>query len=483
MASAIENSIRRALEAGDFESPHFRQGVYAAAERAIERVLAATDDEAVAVAKRREFEDAIAAVEADYGPGSASNKDRAVSPGGTEGDGAPISLHGQHDGDFPADLRQDGGTGSPADGPAGVEAAPAAVPEMGLPGSRTGPVVGVPVLDAQTREPAGDKRVPEPVLGEADAPAWGAGPQALAEDGRQDRDGDGPRNRAPRAFAPPPRVDAAGDEPFEQGLDLGRVTPQQEPSGRAADDPDSVVTASGPLYTGDRGGEGADNPRSRQGFDDWRPGAKSGERKARKKRGGFLVSAIIGLLFLFLLAAAAYLLVPFLVSTASNEAPRSAAEGEAGGEDPGDGRNWISIFSGREIDQISTPNGGRVTSETAPNGADAVRISAPQGDDGGEIGFLVGRGVMSRLSGRQVQAELTVGSIDGAERTFTVRCLFEGESRCGRQRFTVQQVSAPFVFVIDLTAVEGEAGEIAIDPSIGEGTDLLVYGLRLTSMG
>ena len=79
MASAIEQSVRRALQKGNAADPDFRLVVYEAAERAILRVQSAQQsDEAEADRKRQALISAIEAIEAEY-PAPGGYGDDAVS--------------------------------------------------------------------------------------------------------------------------------------------------------------------------------------------------------------------------------------------------------------------------------------------------------------------------------------------------------------------------------------------------------------------
>ncbi|MCC4298240.1 hypothetical protein [Aurantimonas coralicida] len=82
MASAIEQSVRRALQKGNAADPDFRLVVYEAAERAILRVQSAQhSDEAEADRKRQALISAIEAIEAEY-PAPGGYGDDAVSENG-----------------------------------------------------------------------------------------------------------------------------------------------------------------------------------------------------------------------------------------------------------------------------------------------------------------------------------------------------------------------------------------------------------------
>nr|BAT30418.1 hypothetical protein [Aureimonas sp. AU4] len=63
----MEDSLRRALEAGDTRDPGFRESIYAASERALERMLETRgSDEAEALQQRRQLAETINRVEAEY---------------------------------------------------------------------------------------------------------------------------------------------------------------------------------------------------------------------------------------------------------------------------------------------------------------------------------------------------------------------------------------------------------------------------------
>ncbi|MER0237374.1 hypothetical protein [Fulvimarina sp. MAC8] len=483
MTSPIEKSIRRALEAGASDSPKFRQGVYRAAGRAIERVLATDNDEARAEAKRRELKDAVERVEAEYSD-NADPDEPAVreTP-------APPPEESLRDEPAPAPSEPEPAPEHPVEAPpveATADIDPAFVPQPET--RKTGDIETPPIVEPEREpeeRPDDDEAsiAPEAPGARDEAPIVPppATDEPIADSPRAETTPE-PAARRPRAFAPPPSD--GREDTFEGNLDLGGVTPTRAPA--VSDSTGGSAGFLGALSRREDGIAGrnreATNDRPTD-FDNWRPGSKHPRVKRRSKAGGFLVSAIIVLLFAFLIVAGAYLLAPFLMTAASNDAPRSAAEGEDMADTARDTQDWITVFSGREIGQINTPNGGRVTTEEAPDGSPTVRISGPVDEGGGEIGFVVGPGVVSQLGGSDVRAELTVGSAGGDERSFAVRCLFEGETRCGRQRFTTSLVREPFVFAVDLSGVDEDGGEIAIDPAIGGSNDLLVYELRLTANG
>ena len=96
--SAMEDSLRRALEGGDARDPAFRESIYAASERALERMLETRGaDEAVAHDQRSRLAETINRVEADFAPQSylaqpepfdGPLEERADTPPTRHGDGA-----------------------------------------------------------------------------------------------------------------------------------------------------------------------------------------------------------------------------------------------------------------------------------------------------------------------------------------------------------------------------------------------------------
>ena len=115
--SAMEDSLRRALEGGDARDPAFRESIYAASERALERMLETRGaDEASALDQRTRLAETINRVEADFAPNSYP---AAAEP--FEGEGHE-PFHAVDDPDQPgressaAPLHEPGGEAHPEDG-------------------------------------------------------------------------------------------------------------------------------------------------------------------------------------------------------------------------------------------------------------------------------------------------------------------------------------------------------------------------------
>lgn len=144
--------------------------------------------------------------------------------------------------------------------------------------------------------------------------------------------------------------------------------------------------------------------------------------------------------------------------------------------------SWINVFSGGNIETLSTPEGGRVEAITA-NGREAVRMQSPSGQTS-EVMLAVGPGLVGEIAGSTVRVELTAGSPDSRAREFSVRCLFASSSICDRQRFVTSMQEEAFVFDI---AVPGDAtspATLAIAPGVGgEGSDLDLFAVRMRVIG
>ena len=79
--SAMEDSLRRALEGGDARDPAFRESIYAASERALERMLEARGaEEGIAHEQRSRLAETINRVEADFAPQSFAPQSYSAEP-------------------------------------------------------------------------------------------------------------------------------------------------------------------------------------------------------------------------------------------------------------------------------------------------------------------------------------------------------------------------------------------------------------------
>lgn len=220
---------------------------------------------------------------------------------------------------------------------------------------------------------------------------------------------------------------------------------------------------------------------------DWSPGNRRTSPPPSRRASRWLVGLVAAILVLALLAAAAWWFSSSVLQTPQAE-PEGMTVDEAiraasteGGEPAED---WIGIFSGSEIDNVRAVDGGRVAAEQTTAGRSAVRMEVPAVGGGTEISLVIGEGVVRSLRGQTVRGELTVGSPDGAPREFSLRCLFAGETTCGRQRFATSIAEETFVFDMEIPAGGSEEGQLAIDPGIGQDSrDLMVFAFRLRPAG
>lgn len=352
MASAIEMSLRRALEKGDAQDPDFRLQIYEAAERALVRMESEGDtDSDAADAHRRDLIAAIEAIEADFS-----------------------------------------GTSSP-DAGADTYAAPS-----------------------------------DPSVIETDARSTGS------------------------TDTEPPNLGtiAADDRTAEFDPALG--------------DGDAAETAAG-----------------------------RDESRKSSRAGRALVGAVILLLLAFLVGAAIWIALPFFTSTTAEQAGETTAEQDAlsiekaiqdGGRgvdasvaDAAAEANWVSLYSPEEFRGL-VDEAGTIAIADDTGERTVLRISAPEG--GGEVELPISGDIARRFGGQMANGELTVGSPDGEPREFALRCLFGGETVCGRQRFTTSLPEENFLFQMQFPPEAVAGGQIAIDPSVGANSgDLLVFGLQL----
>lgn len=210
-----------------------------------------------------------------------------------------------------------------------------------------------------------------------------------------------------------------------------------------------------------------------------------------------------GLIFVGLAALALLLILIYLVFTIFGGSVETGEDMETGALDsaptetaavvPPPATNWISVFTGTELESLTAPPGGRVEL-VARDGAGLVRISGeggapavqpPEGADAvatqaPEVLLSLGPGLVGQIAGASVRVEIRAGSPDGEVREFAVRCQFAGESVCDRQRFATAMAEEAFVFDMTVPAGVGTPASLAIAPSIGTGgTDLDLFAVRM----
>lgn len=229
--------------------------------------------------------------------------------------------------------------------------------------------------------------------------------------------------------------------------------------------------------------EAASGPGEPSAAGAWSPGNRNPAALPSRRSYRWLVGIIAAILVLALLAIGAWWLYSSVMAPPEVETGGMTVEEAirtASGEGEESAADWIDIFDGSDIEAVRATDGGRVAAEETTAGRSGVRIEVPSVGGGTEIGLVIGPGVVRSLGGQTVRGELTVGSPDGAPREFSVRCLFGGETTCGRQRFATSVAEETFIFDMEIPAGSTTEGQLAIDPGIGQDTrDLMVFALRL----
>ncbi|MCE7030822.1 hypothetical protein LZD57_22785 [Jiella sp. CBK1P-4] len=223
--------------------------------------------------------------------------------------------------------------------------------------------------------------------------------------------------------------------------------------------------------------------------------------EAGRRGGGRLIGPLIVLLLLFLLGVAIWIALPFF----SSGGPGETAAANGGDEtltvadairenssvtaETAPATEWIDLYSSQDLDEFATSDEA-IEPVASEGGRTVVKLVQPSGgnaQDGAEgaaavreIEMPISGDAARRFAGQKAQAEIIVGSPDGEPREFTLRCLFGGETVCGRQRFTTALPEENFLFNLQFPPEAVAGGQIAVDPSVGNGgNDLLFYGLRL----
>ncbi len=146
-----------------------------------------------------------------------------------------------------------------------------------------------------------------------------------------------------------------------------------------------------------------------------------------------------------LLAAVAFAVVLALLAYFVGGMIRGSGVGASTAQSETSALDWITVFSGDDLESLSTPEGGGSRRRPRSGGRDAVRVSGPATGEG-EVLMAIGSGVVGEIAGSNVRIEVTAGSPDGTPRAFSVRCLFGGTSLCERQSFSTTMTEEAFIF-------------------------------------
>lgn len=227
-------------------------------------------------------------------------------------------------------------------------------------------------------------------------------------------------------------------------------------------------------------------------------GSHAGRRGPR-----LLVSLVITLLLVFLVGAAVWMVLPFFSSRTVETARQGEAAADGGlsvaeaireNTDTSPTQDaapaWLDVYTPAALREFAASDAA--ITDVAPAGEQPrLKLTAASagpaaeggtGDTGAprEIELPMAGDVARQFAGRKVEGEIVVGSPDGKPRTFTLRCLFGGETVCGRQRFTTALPEENFLFHLEFPPEAVTGGQIAVDPSVGkDGADLLFLGLKL----
>ncbi|UHD45114.1 hypothetical protein LUX29_19190 [Aureimonas altamirensis] len=200
------------------------------------------------------------------------------------------------------------------------------------------------------------------------------------------------------------------------------------------------------------------------------------------RRGLVSMPTLIGIGVALFLVIALYVLSTIFQSGDAVPAGDGGNEAQTGEAASPTNISWINVFSGANIETLSTPEGGRVEAITA-NGREAVRMQSPSGQTS-EVMLAVGPGLVGEIAGSTVRVELTAGSPDSRAREFSVRCLFASNSICDRQRFVTSMQEEAFVFDIAVPGDAASPATLAIAPGVGgEGSDLDLFAVRMRVIG
>lgn len=213
----------------------------------------------------------------------------------------------------------------------------------------------------------------------------------------------------------------------------------------------------------------------------WSPGGGGRVRAPGSRLSRRLVTLVIVVLVGFLLVVAAYLVIPFLLPGGLEEVSQTdpiANAIESSGAPVAGEDGWVTAFSGTDLASLAERSREGAEVVTASGGRSAIRVGT--GSDALPYAFVLPAAALSAFPAGPVRGELTVGSPDGQTREFTVECVLGTDSLCGRQRFSTSRTQEVFVFELTLPQARDTAGELLVDPQIGEGAaDLDVYGFRL----
>ena len=142
-------------------------------------------------------------------------------------------------------------------------------------------------------------------------------------------------------------------------------------------------------------------------------------------------------------------------------------------------KNWISIFTPADADQVNAPTD---TSADVLDGDEGQVLRVRSGTSGSAVLFDIGQGVLEQLAGKHVVFDIVARAEEGSETQISVTCNFGELGDCGRKRYAVGHERGEFLFEIDLPGkAPGAGGTIAISSDISnQGKAVDIYEIRVS---
>ncbi|MEF2072248.1 hypothetical protein [Consotaella aegiceratis] len=189
---------------------------------------------------------------------------------------------------------------------------------------------------------------------------------------------------------------------------------------------------------------------------------------AHRPRWPIVAGAALGILAL---AVAAVVLVSPLSAIVQ------ALGGGNGSNDPASAA-WIAVFSGSELEAVSTSDGA--SAELVASGAGGALKVTPAAGGQGTVSIEIGQGVLNRIAGRHVEAELTVGASAQGAGAAELTCRFADASLCGRP--TLRTADEEEVFMVEFDVPSQDQAPASFDFTF-EAADtpdgLVLHGIRM----
>ena len=439
--AGFEDLIRGALAKQGDPSPEQRQGIYASARQALQRMVDgnASMSEDVAQLQRQRLETAIEEIEADYTPAPAVPPADEAESGAPQTPEPPIPMHPSTPPEpVVVDQPRDDTPVSTSDTSSAADVAPPI------------PLVADPVTaNAAVPPPAKADRVEPSLFGEptpeVDPVSLAAEPKPTAGPGRVEPSLDGePSAPPPLRLRDEPRIGSQHIEPPAPSV--------------AADEP--VVTS--PMEDGITVQE---------------------KRPYARLLLWAIILAAIGVSIWWAITFGAALIRSQLDGSVPNPQPTL----ESGSFDPsGESQEgWITVFTPDASAQNVVTSGSGAAALQQEGSQPIMRLASPDGTIGNNLLVKVPRGLMESLRGKAATFELVIKAPSSASQEFTIFCEFGALGNCGRKRFTATDEVEPFLFDVLINndrLPSDEDAYLSINTDLaGSGRALDLYSIRVRS--